>query len=111
MENVKYYFRGHARSDIAKIRRYTIKQWGEEQWENYKKALFKKFQSLANNPSIGMAIDEISPNAFRFPIENHVVYYLKRDDKVIFVGVISSEMSPKKHLQRKRDLSAEISSP
>ena len=111
MENVKFYFRGHARKDITNIRRYTIKQWGEEQWEDYKKSLFKKLQSLANNPSIGMTIDEISPNAFRFPIKNHVVYYFKKDDKVIFVGVLSSEMSPKKHLDRKRDLTSELSSP
>lgn len=111
MESVKYYLRGHARNDIAKIRRYTIKQWGERQWEEYKKSLFKTLLSLANNPSVGMTIDEISPNAFRFPIKNHVVYYLKKDDKVIFVGVLSSEMSPKKHLERKQDLTAELSPP
>ena len=28
MRNVKFYLRGHARSDIAQIRKYTLEVWG-----------------------------------------------------------------------------------
>ncbi|MGI2040504.1 type II toxin-antitoxin system RelE/ParE family toxin [Shewanella frigidimarina] len=108
MENRKYFFKGHARSDIAKIRQYTINHWGHNQWYNYKTALFKKIQALANNPQIGLNIDEISPDAFRFPIKNHVIYYLRKEDKVIFVGVLSSGMSPEKHLKREKNISNEL---
>ncbi len=108
MKDVKFYLRGHARSDIAKIRQYTISKWGKGQWQTYKAALFKKLQSLANNPEIGLIIEELSPNSFRFPLKDHVIYYLKKDEKIIFVGIISAEMSPEKHLFRRQDISSEL---
>lgn len=108
MKNVKFYLRGHARADIAKIRKYTIKEWGDNQWDKYKVALFKKLQSLANNPHMGANVEEVSSDAFRFPIKNHVIYYAKREDTVIFVGVISSDMSPKKHMIRVKDIINEL---
>ncbi len=107
MKNTKYRLRGHARSDIAQIRRYTIKKWGKGQWEIYKTALMKKLQHLADNPEIGMVIDEISLDSFRFPLKDHVIYYLKKDEEVIFVGIIPSSMSPDKHLSRKQMISKE----
>ncbi len=103
MNNVRFLLRGHARSDIAKIRKYTIKKWGQDQWEVYKKSLYKKLQTLANTPAIGTNIDEVSLNAFRFPLKEHVIYYLQQDDVIIFVGVLSASMSPEKHLARKKD--------
>ena len=108
MKNVKFFLRGHARSDIAQIRKYTIENWGEPQWRVYKEFLFNKLQNLANNPSIGASIDEISANSFRFPLKDHVIYYLQRDKKIIFVGVLSSSMSPEKHLLRKQNISIEL---
>ncbi|MFV0448663.1 MAG: type II toxin-antitoxin system RelE/ParE family toxin [Vibrio sp.] len=108
MKNVKYYLKGHARTDIAKIRQYTLKQWGHEQWDKYKFALFKKLQALANNPHMGANIEDISSNAFRFPIKNYVIYYVKREDSVVFVGILSSDMSPQKHLIRVQDISSEL---
>lgn len=107
MPNNTYYLSGHARSDIAQIRRYTIKKWGDHQWQKYKAALTKKLQSIANNPEIGVVIDEISSDAYRFPLKDHIVYYLKRTDSIIFVGVVPTKMAPEKHLARIKDLSQE----
>lgn len=109
MKDVTFFLRGHARSDIVKIRQYTISQWGKGQWQTYKTALFNQLQHLANNPGIGMVIEEVSPNAFSFVLKHHVIYYLKKDAKIIFVGIISSEMSPEKHLTRKKNISNELS--
>lgn len=106
--NKQYFFKGHARSDLAKIRQYTIKEWGYSQWEIYKAALFNKFQTLANTPQIGINIEDISPSAFRFPIKNYVIYYAKKDDTVVFVGILSSELAPEKHLKREKDISNEL---
>ena len=90
-----FFLKGHARTDIAQIRKYTIKKWGKRQWELYKKQVVKTLQNLANNPTIGIRIDEISPNSFRFPLKEHVIYYLLKDERIIFVGVLSASMSPK----------------
>ena len=108
MKNVTFYLRGHARTDLTKIRQYTIARWGNEQWKSYKSALFNKLQTLANNPKMGINIEEISPNAYRFPLKDHVLYYLVQDDKIIFVGIISTDMSPEKHILRKQDISNEL---
>ena len=70
--------------------------------------MFKKLQSLANNPHTGANIEEVSSNAFRFPIKNHVIYYAKREDTVVLVGVISSDMSPQKHMIRMEDITNEL---
>lgn len=108
MQNVKFYLRGHARSDIAQIRKYTIKHWGEPHWKKYKAALFKQFQNLANNPNMGMNVEEVSPKSFRFPIKDHVIYYCQKDEKIIFVGVLPFSMSPERHLLRKRSIENEL---
>lgn len=107
---VKYYFKGHAREDIAQIRSYTIKTWGNEQWLKYKKSLFEKLQNLADKPTMGIAISDISENAFRFPLKDHVVYYLKRENDVVFVGVISNNLAPISHTRRAQDLLKEENS-
>lgn len=57
---------------------------------------------------MGTNIEEISDSAFRFPIKNHVIYYAKKHDTVVFVGVISSDMSPQKHMMRVKNISNEL---
>lgn len=104
MSDVRFYLKGHARSDIAQIRRYTIDTWGLVPWLIYKKSLFNKLQGLANNPNLGISINDISDGVYRLPLKDHVVYYLKRNNDVLFVGIISNSMSPESHLARKRDI-------
>lgn len=108
MSDVPYLLKGHARQNLASIRRYTIKQWGKSQWEKYDEILFRRIQALANNPHLGVVIDEISHSAYRFPDGNHVFYYLKRERDVVFVGILSSSMAPNKHLIRKKDIESEL---
>jgi toxin ParE1/3/4 len=108
MENVPYLFKGHARQDLTDIRKYSIKQWGKSQWGKYDALLFRRIQALANNPRLGVVMDEISQNAYRFPDGDHVFYYLKREKDVVFVGILSHSMAPNKHLLRKNDIVAQL---
>jgi len=108
MNDIPYIFKGHARDDLSAIRKYTIKQWGKPQWEKYDAILFRRIQALANNPQLGVGIDEISENAYRFPDGNHVFYYLKREKDVVFVGILSSSMAPNNHLIRENDIESEL---
>ncbi|WP_102795403.1 type II toxin-antitoxin system RelE/ParE family toxin [Bowmanella denitrificans] len=105
---VPFYFKSYARADLVSIRQYTIKQWGQAQWLTYKEALFNTFQTLANSPDIGITLNEISPDAYRFPLKNHVIYYVRKPDKIIIVGVLSSDMAPEKHLRREKAISDEL---
>ena len=108
MPNTPYKLKGDSRRDIAAIRKYTLKEWGEGQWAKYDAILFKRIQALANNPEMGLSIPEISDNAYRYPDGNHVFYYLRRKSDVVFVGILSSSMAPEKHLKRIRNIESEL---
>lgn len=55
-----------------------------------------------------MSISEIAPNAFLSPLKEHVIYYLSNNAHVVFVDVISNNMAPAKHLQKKQNLNNEL---
>jgi plasmid stabilization system protein ParE len=61
-------------------------------------------QALANNPTLGLAVDEVSTNACRYLDGRHVFYYLHRESDVVFVGFLSSNMAPEKHLERVKSI-------
>lgn len=107
MSNTPFLLRGHSRKDLEFIRKYTVNKWGKPQWIKYKEILRKRMQALANNPDLGLSIDEISNNAYRFPDGKHVFYYIKREKDVVFVGFLSSNMAPEKHLERIKNMNSE----
>ena len=108
MKNTPFLIRGHARKDLQSIRKYTIKKWGNPQWLKYKEILRKRMQALANNPNLGLSIDEVSRVGYRFPDGKHVFYYLKIEHDVVFVGFLSNQMAPEKHLERIKSIDSEL---
>ena len=108
MQNTPFLIRGHARKDLESIRKYTIKKWGNPQWLKYKEILRKIMQALANNPNLGLSINEVSRDSYRFSDGKHVFYYLKRENDVVFVGFLSNQMAPEKHLKRMRSIGSDL---
>ena len=108
MIDVQYRLDINARKDLESIRNYTIDKWGLGHWYKYKNILQKKMQMLANNPNLGLQINEISENAFRFPDEHHVFYYMQKGKSIVFVGVISNKLAPQKHIKRIHNLGQKI---
>lgn len=104
MAKTPFLLRGHARADLVAIRKYTIETWGNDQWLSYKKILLQKLQSLADHPEIGIQLKDVADNAYRFPLKDLVVYYLKRKSDVVIVGILSNSMAPEQHLLRQQDL-------
>lgn len=104
MAKTPFLLRGHARADLVAIRKYTIETWGNDQWLSYKKILQQKLQSLADHPEIGIQLKDVADNAYRFPLKDQVVYYLKRKSDVVIVGILSNSMAPEQHLLRQQDL-------
>lgn len=106
MGSNKFFLSADAKADLVKIRRYTIKKWSDAQWQLYKNSLFNSFQNLAANPSIGIKIEEeelqirAKINAFRFPLKDHIIYYLHRKKGIVVVGVLSTSIAPEKHQHR-----------
>lgn len=108
MTNVPFFLRGFARKDLQSVRKYTIKEWGKPQWLKYKETLRKRMQVLANNPNLGLSIDQVSKDGYRFPDGKYVFYYLKREHDVVFVGILSNQMAPEKHIERITSIDSEL---
>ncbi|WP_045375169.1 type II toxin-antitoxin system RelE/ParE family toxin, partial [Vibrio campbellii] len=88
MQKHKYKLSNLAQSHLRKVKNYTVENFSELQWRNYKDTLLSGFQMLADNPGLGRSCDEIYPNGFYFPIGKHTAYFTKEDDFILVVAVL-----------------------
>ena len=99
MQKNKYKLSNLAQSHLRKVKNYTVENFSELQWRNYKDTLLSGFQMLANNPGLGRSCDEIYPNGFYFPIGKHTAYFTKEDDFILVVAVLGQSQLPQNHLK------------
>lgn len=64
-----------ARSDLSDIRRYTIKQFGESQYQTYRSRLETGLQHLIEHPEIGFEVDELEAGYRCFAVQHHRIFY------------------------------------
>lgn len=64
-----------AKADLKSIAQYTQERWGIRQRNAYLKEMDEVFHSLAKNPAMGRACDEILEGYRKFPHGTHVIYY------------------------------------
>ncbi|MCD9031284.1 type II toxin-antitoxin system RelE/ParE family toxin [Luteimonas sp. Y-2-2-4F] len=82
-----------AQADLVSIARYTDKRWGRQQRNAYLKEADRVFRSLAKNPLMGRACDEIREGYRKFPHGSHVIYYkLHNDDDLLIVRILHATM-------------------
>ncbi|OOV85997.1 type II toxin-antitoxin system RelE/ParE family toxin [Oceanospirillum linum] len=99
MQKNKYKLSNLAQSHLRKVKNYTVENFSELQWHNYKDTLLSGFQMLADNPGLGRSCDEIYPNGFYFPIGKHTAYFTKEDDFILVVAVLGQSQLPQNHLK------------
>ncbi|NOI59189.1 type II toxin-antitoxin system RelE/ParE family toxin [Vibrio coralliilyticus] len=99
MQKNKYKLSNLAQSHLHKIKNYTVENFSELQWRNYKDTLLSGFQVLADNPGLGRSCDEIYPNGFYFPIGKHTAYFTKEDGFILVVAVLGQSQLPQNHLK------------
>ncbi|AGB10134.1 type II toxin-antitoxin system RelE/ParE family toxin [Vibrio parahaemolyticus] len=99
MQKNKYKLSNLAQSHLRKVKNYTVENFSELQWRNYKDTLLSGFQMLADNPGLGRSCDEIYPNGFYFPIGKHTAYFTKEDDFILVVAVLGQSQLPQNHLK------------
>ena len=87
-----------ARSDLIKIRQFTIEQWGVAQSRKYLAELRVTIQLLAETPALGKGWPDVGPDVFSFPQGSHVIYYLVHGQQIIVFGVLHKRMVPLNHL-------------
>ena|SRR3989304_10602939 len=71
-----------AQADLIAIGRFTLKEWGTLQRNNYLLQLDHCFSQLSEHPAIGSACDFIAAGYRKFPQGSHLIFY-KRGPKGI----------------------------
>lgn len=63
-----------AASDIEQILEWSLDQFGLVQTEEYYRSLSACMDGLAENPAMGVSIDDIRAGYRRFPHQSHVIF-------------------------------------
>jgi toxin ParE1/3/4 len=93
-----YHLTADAQSDLIEIRRFTVKQWGDNQSQKYLSELRQTIRLLAEIPSLGKLRPDIGSDVLSFPHVSHVIYYLIAERQLIVFGILHKRMVPTSHL-------------
>ncbi len=88
----KYRIRAEVQADLELIWLYTCEQWGVTQADIYLKALFQRFDWLAENPALGKPRDDLKSGYFCFPEGMHLVFYILKNNKIEIIGIPHQSM-------------------
>jgi toxin ParE1/3/4 len=89
----------NAKKDLLEIRRFTVKQWGKKQSENYIQEIKKTFQLIADMPAIGQHCEnDIGKDRYYFPSRRHIVYYTFSKNKVLISAILHQNMDHQNYL-------------
>ncbi len=94
-----------AREDLIEIARYTNLRWGREQRQFYLKQLDDTFHALADNPKLGRCCDEIRRGYFKFPKDEHVIFYRHgTESNIEIIRVLHRRMDADARISESRNL-------
>lgn len=99
MQKSKYKLSTLAQAHLHKIKNYTVTNFSQMQWNNYKDILLNGFQMLADNPNVGKSCNELYKNGFYFPVGKHTAYFTKEDDFILVVAVLSQTQLQQNHFR------------
>lgn len=81
-----------ALQDLRSIARHTQARWGVAQRNAYLRGIDQAFRSLAENPVLGRACDEIRSGYRKLTHGRHVIYYKAADHEVLVVRILHVSM-------------------
>lgn len=85
-------------TDIESIYEYGIEKFELLKAQDYLLRMQDLFQTLANNPHIGLDASEFSPSLKRFTYKSHMIFYLDTDTGVLIVRTLSQSMDYDRYL-------------
>ncbi|HEY7029743.1 MAG TPA: type II toxin-antitoxin system RelE/ParE family toxin [Thermomicrobiales bacterium] len=92
-----YVLAPEARHDLADILVYSERLCGRRQRGIYRAALRRGFETVRDNPGIGIAEDEIEPGMRAHSVEHHVPYDRLNDNIVEIARILHERMDPDRH--------------
>lgn len=82
-----------AQDDLRSIARFTQSRWSVRQRNAYLKEFDQTFQSLAMNPEMGSACDEIREGYRKLPHGTHVIYFKQLSaNELLIVRILHAAM-------------------
>lgn len=82
-----------AEEDLKEVVKYTIRNWGKQQAENYAKLLEAALHKIASGKAISRTFSETYPEVHVTKCEHHYIFYLFREDNVpVILAVLHERM-------------------
>jgi toxin ParE1/3/4 len=90
-------FSRRAGADLLSIANYTLRTWGKAQTARYLSELEAFCQTLAGNPALGRACDDIRLGLHRMEHGKHVIFYRRDPTGILVSRILHQSMLPEKH--------------
>ncbi len=90
--------RPHARRDLKEIWKYTLRQWGAVQADQYLYDLDREIQGLLKFPELGTPYDHIRAGYRRLQVRRHLVFYRRDGQRLEIVRVLHDAMDVESRL-------------
>lgn len=87
-----------AQDDLKEIKRYTVKNWGNNQARQYLIELTINFEKLSKSTKLGRERKEIDNYICSFCVNKHIVFYRKKPKYIEIVRVLHVSMDINEHL-------------
>ncbi|MGL4488099.1 MAG: type II toxin-antitoxin system RelE/ParE family toxin [Rhizobiaceae bacterium] len=94
----KYQTSARADADIKEVYKYSARQFGYTQANDYLARLYDQFSKLAVTPDIGKRLKFGSKIYQQQQYESHLIFYRKRRNEILIVRVLHKSMDIKQHL-------------
>jgi toxin ParE1/3/4 len=93
----KFRFSRRAEADLLSIADYTLREWGKAQTARYIDELEDCYQTLADNPALGRACDDIRPGLHLHEHGKHVLLYREEHGAILVSRILHQRMLPERH--------------
>jgi toxin ParE1/3/4 len=84
--------------DLRYIGRYTQDRWGREQRNNYLSMLDSCFHTIAYQPRIGVACDNIRSGYRKYHVGRHLLFYRQINNHIEIIRILHDSMDMESHL-------------
>ncbi|HXO70568.1 MAG TPA: type II toxin-antitoxin system RelE/ParE family toxin [Bradyrhizobium sp.] len=93
-----YVLSPRARKDIDDICEYTVEHSNVEQAEIYLRQIQRAIETVAADPKIARACDDIRPGYWKYPAGSHVLFFRITAKGINVVRILHSKMDFERHI-------------
>jgi toxin ParE1/3/4 len=84
-------------TDLDSILDYSIINFGANVMIDYHKSLEKCFETLNDNPDLGIKVEHIRSDYLCFQHRSHLIFFKKRNEGILIVRLLHKSMDVPRH--------------